>query len=111
MDQSKFYYFWLTWVFLGFGNFLFFRFNKNAGLKRFLFPFVVIFATSVLLYFIWTEVNIRDFEFWIFALISVAIGFLNIKNTKFCNNCGATVFNNRIFQTAKHCPKCEADLR
>jgi hypothetical protein len=107
--ENNFFYFWLCWLGLGLGSFLFFHFNKNAGLKRFILPFFLVFAGAVFLYIVWLE--IRDIKiFFVAAGFTAIITFLNFRKTRFCNNCGSTVYGRKLIARPKECPRCETAL-
>jgi hypothetical protein len=38
------------------------------------------------------------------------ISYMNIKLTKFCDKCGATLINSNWFSSMKFCSKCGAEL-
>jgi hypothetical protein len=40
----------------------------------------------------------------------VLISYLNIKVTKFCDNCGARLYNHTWFAPMRSCSKCGAEL-
>ncbi len=52
-------------------------------------------------------------EPWILFFVVPAaalIGFLNIRLTKFCDSCGATLVNPAWFRRMRFCPSCGAPM-
>ena len=94
---------------LGFLSFLFFHFNRDTHLKRKMLPvtiiaYSVLFLTFVVIYL----PRKRDF---LFALPAVmVIGYLNWRNTYFCDACGQTFYNHQWFSSVTFCSKCGAKL-
>ncbi len=106
MDKEKYFWvFFVFWIALGIGGALFFYTSKNAGLKRTVFPIYSIFGSIVFISFGWFIGGSNDSLFFIVPFVSL-ITFLNIRNTKFCDNCGKTIYNRAWFQSLKECPKC-----
>ncbi len=103
--------FFIFWFLLGIGEYLFFRLNKNAPLKRKLFPVSIISTYIILILFMWF---VSDFNLHWFFLLMVPwmafIAFLNIKKVNFCDNCGSTIYNKKIFSAEKQCSQCGEEL-
>ena len=108
-DDQKFTIFISVWAVLGLISFLLFFVNKNAQLKRKIFP----------VFIIGIGIAFAGFVTWMFYphppyLIAypaiVLISFLNIKMTKFCDECGKTNFSQNAFSALKFCQKCGASL-
>jgi hypothetical protein len=101
--------FFIVWVPLGIANACFFLGSKNAKLKRFVFPWVVIGAGLLFTGFI----AVVAWRWEVLALMVPAvllISYLNIRNTKFCDSCGATLFNHSWFRKMSYCSRCGASL-
>jgi hypothetical protein len=105
-----------TWFVLAFFSFIVFIIGANAELKRTWFPRVVIFAGVVIVIFIsiMTVLNSRSGEslcLLVFVIPAVAaVSYLNIRLTKFCGSCGATLFKNNWFSPTRFCSSCGASL-
>jgi len=108
--MNNFFYFWISWLVIGVCSFLFFRYNKNAGLKRFIFPFVLTFINLLFLYFVWTEMNSEGPFLYIFTFGVILIAVSNYRRTKFCSNCGATVYGGSIVSSPSECHECTSRL-
>jgi hypothetical protein len=86
-----------TWIVLGIGSIFAFWISKNVGFKKKWFPrFAVLVAVLFLL--LSTSIMVlssRSLNFLPFLTIEipflVLITYLNIKFTKVCDGCGATV--------------------
>ena len=97
---------WITFLVSG----LFFWLNKNAALKRKLFPYFVLGAGLVMVAFISLS-KIPHQVLFVAIPIIVLISFLNIKSVKFCDSCGRTVHSQNPFSPAEYCQKCGAKLQ
>ena len=82
--------FFVIWAILGVSSFCFFMFNNNATLKRkVLLPFGI--GMGVLLL---GCISLLMPEALVFMVHAVAvITYLNLRSTKFCENCGKTLLN------------------
>jgi len=98
-----------VWAVLILVSFLLFSVNKNATFKRKVWP---IFIVGI-------GIAFAGFVTWMFyphppyliAYPAIAlISFLNIKLTKFCDECGKTNFPQTPFSGLKFCQKCGASL-
>jgi ribosomal protein S27AE len=97
-------YFLLAWSVLAILLFFFYQFNRNVELKRSLHPWIV----SGISFLFWLFLLYLGFPNRIIylSLLGLALAaFLNIRLTRFCGNCGRTIFN-RGFLKAKFCPNC-----
>ena len=105
-----------TWIVLGIIAFFVFFLGKNAPLKKKWFPrfgilvnvLFVLFSGSIMV------VQSRSFNsLSIFAFvipILVLFFYLNLRCTKFCDNCGSTCMNNNPFSRMRFCSKCGAEF-
>ena len=109
MEKDDSFYFWLCWMGLGLGSFLFFHFNRNAGLKRLIFPLFLIFANAIFLYVVWLIMKSPGILVAA-AAVTIVINFINFRKTRFCNNCGRTVYGGDLIARPKECPHCENAL-
>jgi len=105
-----------TWIVLGVGGFFVFHFGKNAAFKKKWFPRFAICAGILFIFFSCT-INflgtrsigsLRDFVFLVPAIVLII--YLGIKTTKFCDECGATLYRRNWFSPMKFCSKCGAAL-
>ena len=99
----------LVWVVLAIVSYLLFGISRNAALKRAIFPGFILFACALFNLFVVLltgQLSILAF----IAPASLFIAFLNIKLTKFCDACGATLFQHNPFTPMQFCPKCGAQL-
>jgi hypothetical protein len=104
--------FMVSWVLLGLGSFLFFHFNRNAALKRRVWPVFgiatgLIFASVV--YFSVGRQQPKVLLLMVPALI--LISFLNLRTTRFCDACGRTLYRQPLFSRTQFCPHCGAELK
>jgi hypothetical protein len=95
-------------VLAGTGSF-FFILSRNAPLKRRLWPAWMVLVALGFLAFAW---GIAGPAMPLILLVPIAlITFLNLRNMRFCDACGRTVFNAGPFSRAKFCPACGAAIR
>jgi hypothetical protein len=100
-----------VWVVLGISASAFFFFNRNAALKRKIHPPFTIFVGILFLGFCALMGFAREPFFFIVMLPMVAlITFLNIRNIRFCDAFGRTIFTQNPFSRPRFCAKCGADL-
>jgi len=105
-----------TWFVLGVGGGLFFHLGKDAALKRRWFPRYAVLAGVLFVLFAslltglssGSPAGLGSLVFLIPA--AAVIAFLNIKTYKFCDECGATLYNWTWFAPMRFCPKCGAPL-
>ena len=101
--------FMAVWIALGIGSACFFLGSRNARLKREVFPWFVIFVGVLFASFV--VIAVGDLTVLAFVGPAVAlISFLNIRGTRFCDACGATLFNHAWFNRMNFCSKCGAKL-
>ena len=90
-------------------NVVFFRFGSNYKFKKkFFIPFTVSFSVTILLFFYMLALPGK-----VYYLIVPVVGFLlfmDIKQTKFCANCGKTVRSLIPFVKPKTCSRCQYSL-
>ncbi len=108
--------FLVTWIVLGIGGFLLFYAGKDIPFKRKWFPRFVALTGFLFIAFAtgFRLPSSQSLETLIFIVPATClISYLNIKLTKFCDACGATIApgNARnLFAPAKFCPDCGAAL-
>jgi ribosomal protein S27AE len=106
---ALFWVFMGVWVALGIGSTCFFRLCRDTRLKRAVFPWFVLSAGALLALF----AVLLTGEPWVlaFAVPGVAlVSFLNVRFTKFCDACGAMLYNHAWFTPMRFCPRCGAAL-
>lgn len=90
--------------------------RMNAEAKRRWFPRGIILVGTLFVFYsttltllesrAWSSLSILFVVIPIFGLIS----YLNIKFTKFCDKCGATLYNANWLTPQRFCSKCGAKL-
>jgi hypothetical protein len=109
VPPALFWVFFGVWFALGVGTGCFLWLSRNAALKRAVFPWVVIGAGVLFAFF----AVLVSGEMWMLAAAIPAvtlISFVNIRMTKFCDACGATLYNHAWFTRLRFCFKCGASL-
>lgn len=108
--RSFFPAFFIIWILLGLGWFLFFTFNKNSTLKKRLLP-VFIIGTGIL-FIGFVTVMTHQLKPLLFLVPTTAlICYLNLRNINICDSCGCTVYSTVHFMKAAYCSKCGAKLK
>ena len=109
MRQEIFPIFFVAWIALGVAGFFLFYVSKNVQFKKRYFPWYVILGGVLFISF---GLGMGfPLEMLYFMVPAVAlITFLNIKSTKFCDNCGRTIINQMWFTKVEYCAKCGAKL-
>jgi uncharacterized membrane protein YeiB len=108
-DEQKFMIFFCTWIGLALCGFLAFSLNKNAQIKRKYFPIYVVGIGIAFIGFVHWMFPPEPRFLIVYPAIAL-ISFLNIKMTKFCDECGKTNFPRNAFSALKFCQKCGASL-
>ena len=96
-----------AWIIAGIASAFFFM-NRNASLKRRLWPPYVIGAAILFLMFVWWFLP-NEAALYVAAPLLALVTFINLRVVKFCNACGATT-QNLPFRPARFCAKCGAPL-
>jgi hypothetical protein len=99
------------WLLLGLGSFLFFQFNRNAALKRKVWPVVIVAVGLVfgsLVYFGMGRQQPQVLYLMVPGIVLVS--FLNIRTVRFCDSCGRTLYRQPIFSRTQFCPHCGTKL-
>jgi len=105
----------MAFIALGVGNVALLFLSKNARVKRRVFPWIMLLSGAVFLVPVFEMMaNSQQppvFRIF-FVLIVGVVCFLNIRMTKFCDSCGATILNSGgWFTTIRYCSRCGAKLR
>lgn len=105
-QKRVFLVFFVCWVILGITSFLFFYINRNASLKRRIFPFFLVGVGLVFTAFIayMTHGDPRAISMTLPAI--ALITFLNFRTTRFCDACGRTLIRQPLFTRPGFCPHC-----
>jgi len=99
-----------VWIVLGIISFSIFVLGRDAKLKRKLWmPFVI--GVGILFVSFGYLTGIGEQLFLVMVPAVILITYLNIKSTKFCDNCGKMIFNQNIFQIHKFCSRCGEKLQ
>jgi hypothetical protein len=105
-----------TWIVLGISGFIVFYLRRDVAFKRKWFPRYVILAGGLFVFFSSTLMVLQSRWFSALGMLVVVvpmvvlITYLNIKFTRFCDKCGATVYDHNWFSPMKFCSKCGAEL-
>ena len=102
-------FFIASWVIVLLISWIYFRFNKDIGLKRRCHKRgVIIYGT---MFFFLTALGMGpSFFLLIIGAAIVLIMYLNIRNTIFCDACGKTTYINTWFSRIEYCARCGAKL-
>ncbi|WP_165231781.1 hypothetical protein [Aquisphaera insulae] len=103
-----------TWIVLAIVGFIASR-RMSAAAKRRWAPREAILV-GVLFVFFSTTMTVLQSRSWssmsflvLVVPAVVLISYLNIKFTKFCDKCNATLYNHNWFQPMRFCSKCGAE--
>jgi hypothetical protein len=100
--------FFAVWVLLGLFSAGFFFINRNADLKRRVWPWFVIGVGVLFLGFVGFS---GGYQILYFAGPAVAlITIMNLRRVKFCDSCGKTIFQ-AFLSAPKFCSYCGAQLK
>jgi peptidoglycan/LPS O-acetylase OafA/YrhL len=109
-DARRFFpAFFVFWILLGIGATVFFYTNKDAKLKRKVHPILSIAGGVIFLGSVYIMSDGRDIS-PIPVIAVVIIMALNIKMTRFCDTCGATLISRVPFSSPRFCQNCGAKL-
>jgi len=98
-----------VWVVLGLFSTGFFYFNKNAVLKRKVWPPFLGAVGILFLGFMWA-MGVPPETFFLAVPAVALITLLNLRIMRFCNSCGATLKSQNPFAKPAFCSKCGAKL-
>jgi hypothetical protein len=99
-----------TWVVLGAISFAIFFLGKNATLKRKLWPPFVIGAGILFVVFGYF-MGFRGSTLYFIVPAVAVISILNLRATRFCDDCGKTIINQNFLAKPEFCSKCGAKLQ
>jgi len=106
---TVFPFFLATWAALAVASFVFFQFNRNAALKRKLWPVFTIGIAILFIAFAWL-MGLRDRGLYFIVPAVALITWLNIRFMKFCDACGRTLYPHPPFIRYEFCPSCGGKL-
>ncbi len=109
-EKNVFFTFFIVWVILGISSFLFLQFNRNAALKRRIFPGFVVGVGVVFGCFVAYMSRGHLQVLFVAVPMITLITFLNLRKTRFCDSCGRTLYQQPIFSSSQFCPRCGAQL-
>lgn len=98
------------WIAMGATSLVFFHFNRDAKLKRKVFPWFISGIGILFVGFIVLE-GFPAMALYVAVPGIIAVSLINVLVTKFCDRCGRTITNPDWFSPMRYCPKCGADLR
>lgn len=101
--------FMAVWIGLGVVSWIFFSRSRDAALKRRVLRWGHIAASILFTGFV---VLITGESWFLLVLVPAValITFLNIRLTKFCGSCGATLYNANWFVRLRFCQRCGKPL-
>lgn len=106
---ALFWIFMVLWVCLGGAGWWFFSRSSDVALKRRVMRWGAVGTGLLFIGFVLAIT--REPWMLLFLVPAVAlISFLNIKLTKFCSSCGATLYNYNWFVRMRYCSRCGASL-
>ena len=106
----EFVVFMICWTILGIASFLFFQFNRNAALKRRIWPPFIIIIGFIFGLFVWHMSGGRREVLLFMVPAIVIISLLNIRLTRFCQSCGRTLQAQPFSSAGSFCKYCGAKL-
>jgi hypothetical protein len=99
----------VIWVLLGIGNAVFMLRGRNPRLKRTLFRWFNVVGCALFSVFVLVLTRRPIILLLVLPALGV-ISFINIRTTKFCGSCGATLYDLIWFRRTKFCTRCGASL-
>jgi hypothetical protein len=99
---SEFVVVLFAWTLAGIVSAFFFL-NRNAALKRRLWPPFAVASAILLLVIVWWFLPSE--ALYVAAPLAALVTFINLRVVKFCNACGATT-QNLPFRPARFCARC-----
>lgn len=103
---TSFAIFFVVWILLGIGSWLFYR-TASYETKKFSHPFMVIAFGIIFAGFVEWSSDGKVPLFFLAAIVLITV--LNIRNIRFCPRCNATLYN-QGFSRPRFCSKCGANL-
>ena len=109
-------YLFAAWIALMIGGFVIFMVRRDAAFKRTWYPRYVILLGVLFVVFVATimVLSARSLRalapLAIVAPMAALMTYLNIKFTRFCDHCGATLRGENASADLRFCPGCGAEL-
>jgi len=98
-----------VWAVLVIGSICFFFGSKNAKLKQRVLPWFIAGVGTLFTFVVLFFSGQPDILLIVVPAV-ILIGYLNIRMTKFCESCGATVINQAWFTKFRYCSHCAAEF-
>jgi hypothetical protein len=108
--------FFATWVVLGLSGFYLFYVRSDVYFKRRWFPRYIVLVGVLFVLFSTALTALSAQSLGALGILVVLvpaaglISWLNIKFTRFCDKCGATVYQQNWLAPMNFCSKCGAEL-
>ncbi len=106
----------LTWIALGIAGLILIYLRPDAAFKKKWFPRFVMLTGGLFVFFV-AAISVAGTRsiaglgvLFIVVPAVVLISYLNMKFTRFCDKCGATIFAQNWFSPIRFCSKCGAEL-
>lgn len=106
---ALFWIFMVVWVGLGGAAWWFFSHSTDVALKRRVMRWGAI-GTGLLFIAFVLAITREPWTLLVLVPAVIAISLLNIKLTKFCGSCGATLYNYNWFSRMRYCFRCGGGL-
>jgi len=90
---------------------LFFHLNRNAALKRKMWPVVVVLGGTLTIGFAYYLMGVQQQVLYFTVPVVTLVCFLNIRGTRFCDSCGRTLYRQPMAPQFRICPHCGAQVR
>ena len=102
----------VIWGLLQIGSDLFFRFSRNAPLKRRIWPVLTV-ASGIIFGAFGFYLQGRQQPQILFVMVPaiILITALNIRTPRWCDACGKTLTRQPISSQTQFCPHCGAELQ
>ena len=108
--EDRFSLFFAFWAVLGVASRFYFAFNRDAGLKRRLWPWFAGLASALLLAsLIWIGFPLpAPFMLLVFGPVVLLATVLNARGYPmvFCDGCGASLYSRTWWKRLPQCPAC-----
>jgi hypothetical protein len=108
-DHTTILPFILVWVALAIAGGVFFMTNRDAALKRRVYPAFMIGAALLFLAFITFGARMGSTVLIAIPFVALVV-VMNLRQVRFCDACGRTVQGSNPLVPPKFCPGCGAPL-
>ena len=107
--QRAFLPYVFVWIAVALGGGLFFMRNRDAALKRRIYPPYLIGTALLFLAFITVGARMGSTVLIAIPFLALAV-VMNLRQVRFCDACGRTVQGSNPIVPPKFCPGCGASL-